>query len=181
VTVGEEIITERKPPGMSQESWVELQIRRAIEEGRFDNLPGAGKPLRNLHRASDPMWWAREKARAEGLDTTAMLPPALRLRKERQRLLDTVAELPTERAVREAVEDLNTQIREHWRGPSFGPSIPVALLDADETLERWRAARRARESAAPDLAPRSEAEPPPGGANPNPRRGWWRRLLGRRT
>lgn len=164
---------------MSQESWVEFQIRQAIEQGKFDNLPGAGKPLRNLHRASDPMWWAREKARAEGLDTTAMLPPALRLRKEKQRLWDTVAELPTEHAVREAVEDLNEQIKEHWRSPSIGPSVPVGLLDLDETLERWRTERRARENAAP--APAREAGKPADGENTDPPRGWWRRLLGRRT
>lgn len=158
---------------MSQETWVEMQIRRAIEEGKFDNLPGAGKPLRNLHKAGDPLWWAREKARAEGLDTSAMLPPSLRLRKERQRLHDTVAELPSEKAVRDAVEDLNEQIRQHWRAPS-GPSVPVGLLDVEEALERWRAARRAREDAAA----------PPAGTHAAPRErtrvSWWRRLTGRR-
>lgn len=162
---------------MDQETWVELQIRRAMDEGKFDNLPGAGKPLRNLDRAGDPLWWAREKARAEGLDTTAMLPPALRLRKERQRLRDTVADLPSERAVREAVEDLNAQIREHWRSPSIGPSVPVGLLDVDEELERWRTARRARQSA--DPAPGGDAGAAAPAERREARRGWWRRLLGR--
>jgi Domain of unknown function (DUF1992) len=37
-------MTERKPPGVSWESWFEEQIRRAREDGAFDNLPGAGKP-----------------------------------------------------------------------------------------------------------------------------------------
>lgn len=157
---------------------MEAQIRRAIEQGKFDNLPGAGKPLRNLHWAGDPLWWAREKARAEGLDTTAMLPPALRLRKEKQRLWDTVGELPSERAVREAVEDLNEQIREHWRTPSTGPSVPVGLLDLDETLARWRAERSTRESAAP--APAPEATAPADQDGTRVRHGWWRRLLGRR-
>lgn len=156
---------------MSQETWVEVQIRRAIEEGKFDNLPGAGKPLRNLHRASDPMWWARQKAIAEGLDPSAMLPPALRLRKERQRLRETVADLPSEQAVRDAVEDLNAQIREHWRAPS-GPPIPVGLVDLDEMLELWREARRAREA---EAAAEAEREPPPVREEPVPRRRrWWR-------
>jgi len=37
-------VTERKPPGVSWESWLEEQIRRAREDGAFDNLVGAGKP-----------------------------------------------------------------------------------------------------------------------------------------
>ncbi|MEV5414201.1 DUF1992 domain-containing protein [Thermopolyspora sp. NPDC052614] len=168
------MITERKPPGMSQETWVEVQIRRAMEEGKFDNLPGAGKPLRNLHKAGDPLWWAREKARAEGLDTSAMLPPSLRLRKEKQRLHDTIADLPSEKAVREAVEDLNAQIKEHWRAPS-GPSVPVALMDLDEALERWRAARPARDAA---VAPGPAADAPADDRG-RTRTGWWRRIIGR--
>ena len=38
-------MTERKPPGVSWESWFEEQIRQAQEAGAFENLPGAGKPL----------------------------------------------------------------------------------------------------------------------------------------
>ncbi len=158
---------------MSQETWVEVQIRRAMEEGEFDNLPGAGKPLRNLHKSNDPLWWAREKARAEGLDTSAMLPPSLRLRKEKQRLHDTVAALPSEKAVREAVEDLNEQIKEHWRAPS-GPSVPVALMDLDEALERWRAARPARATALGSTADATADD------RERTRTGWWRRIIGRR-
>ena len=38
-------MTERKPPGTSWETWIEAQIRVAMEDGAFENLPGAGKPL----------------------------------------------------------------------------------------------------------------------------------------
>src|SRR5262249_62272694 len=48
-------MTERKPPGTSWETWIEAQIRVAMEQGAFDNLPGAGKPLPNLDQ--DPDWW----------------------------------------------------------------------------------------------------------------------------
>lgn len=41
-------MTERKPPGTSWETWIEAQIRVAREQGAFDNLPGAGKPLPDL-------------------------------------------------------------------------------------------------------------------------------------
>ncbi len=35
----------RKPPGISFESFADLQIRKAREDGLFDDLPGKGKPL----------------------------------------------------------------------------------------------------------------------------------------
>ena len=38
-------MSERKPRGVSFESWVERQVREARERGAFDDLPGAGKPL----------------------------------------------------------------------------------------------------------------------------------------
>jgi hypothetical protein len=40
-----EAMTERKPPGMSFETWVEHQISKGLERGDFDDLPGAGRPL----------------------------------------------------------------------------------------------------------------------------------------
>jgi len=45
-------MTERKPPGVSWESWFEEQIRQAQEGGAFENLPGAGKPLPDLEESS---------------------------------------------------------------------------------------------------------------------------------
>ena len=38
-------MTERKPPGVPFESWVDKQIRDAEGRGEFTRLPGAGKPL----------------------------------------------------------------------------------------------------------------------------------------
>ena len=52
-------MTQRKPPGTSWESWIEAQIRVAMEQGAFDNLPGAGKPLPNLDQY-DPLWWVKQ-------------------------------------------------------------------------------------------------------------------------
>jgi hypothetical protein len=173
-TTEEGAITERKPPGVSQEAWVEMQIRRAMERGEFDDLPSAGKPLRNLHKASDPLWWAREKARTEDLTTMAMLPPSLRLRKEVEQLPETVAGLPSEQAVREIAEDLNDRIKDHWRNPS-GPPLPVGLVDVDEVLEQWRTARRARQAPATPETPR--LAPAAGQRKRRSRGGWWKRFL----
>src|SRR3954453_14212993 len=50
-------MTERKPQGMSFETWVEQQIRQASDEGAFEGLALTGKPL-------PPR--AREKSSYEG-------------------------------------------------------------------------------------------------------------------
>ena len=78
-------MTERKPAGVSWESWVEEQIRDAMERGEFDDLPGARKPLPGIDRPHDDMWWVREKLKRENL---SFLPPALAVRKELEEVLD---------------------------------------------------------------------------------------------
>jgi hypothetical protein len=42
------------------ESLVEKQIREAQEQGEFDNLPGAGKPLRGIDAGRDDRLRASE-------------------------------------------------------------------------------------------------------------------------
>ena len=71
-------MAEKKPPGVSWESWVERQIRDSMERGEFDNLPGAGKPLPTI-ALTDEAWWIREKLRHENV---SYLPPTLAIRKE---------------------------------------------------------------------------------------------------
>ena len=61
-------MTERKPPGVSWESWFEEQIRQAQEAGAFENLPGAGKPLPDLEAAYDPDWWVKKLVRVLALN-----------------------------------------------------------------------------------------------------------------
>ncbi len=40
------------------ESIAERRIRAAREEGLFDNLAGAGKPIPDLDQERPPGWWA---------------------------------------------------------------------------------------------------------------------------
>lgn len=63
------------------EGWVERQIREATERGEFDDLPGAGRPLRGIE-SSDPDWWVKGMMAREGLDSSDALPPVLQLRRE---------------------------------------------------------------------------------------------------
>ena len=101
-------MTERKPREISFTSWIDRQINEAQERGDFDNLPGAGKPLPRGALSADA--WLRNYLDREGVSAEAMLPVPLRLRKEAERLPDTLGELRTEQDVREVVRDLNRRI-----------------------------------------------------------------------
>ncbi len=149
-------MTERKPPGMSFETWVDAQIARGQERGDFANLPGAGKPLPRRDREQTSYDWALDWARRENADVTGMLPPGLALRKEREDLPARAAQRPSEVAVRALVEDFNDRVRLFWRRPQEGPPVAVGLADVDEVLAEWR---RTRPEAPP--APRAEPSPPP--------------------
>jgi hypothetical protein len=147
------------------ESTIDKQIRMAEERGDFADLPGKGKPLPGLDGPDDENWWIKSYIAREGVPSEAMLPTPLQLRKEAERLPDTVRELPTEEAVRGAVAELNRRIAQWLRAPS-GPAVPVRLIDADTIVAGWRRPR-------PAIPPTA---PPAARARPEPRVPWWRRL-----
>src|SRR6266508_1009114 len=95
---GLDVMTERKPPDVPFESWVERQIREAVERGEFDNLPGSGRPLPVSGDGED--WWLRGYLAREEVPTDALLPASLQLRKEIELLPVTVRDLGTEEEVR---------------------------------------------------------------------------------
>ncbi len=164
-------MTERKPPEVTFETWVDRQIRQAAERGEFDNLPGAGKPLPGLDKPYDELWWVKDYVRREGLSGEALLPTPLQLRKEIERLPATVRDLPSEQAVREVVGDLNRRIAGWLRTPS-GPRIPIGPADVEHLVRQWHDHRRAA-TRTPAPSP-----PPPQHATPRHERPtWWRRLL----
>jgi hypothetical protein len=162
-------MTERKPSGMSFETWIDRQIREAEERGAFEDLPGAGKPLPRRDQAFSVDQWVADWARREGLDTEALLPEPLRLRKEIDRLPGAVADLRSERAVRELVDDLNRRIKDSLLRPSELP-IMVFPVDADAVVEQWRAAREQR-------VPAANADPAAAPEPASPRVRWWHRIL----
>ncbi|GAB3545633.1 hypothetical protein GCM10027444_07380 [Actinopolyspora lacussalsi] len=177
------VMTERRPPGMDFETWIDRQIRTARERGELDDLPGTGKPLPDLGNESE-LSWVKKYVEREGLSTEALLPPAVQLRKEIDRLPDTVAELRSEQAVREQVGELNLRIAEWLRAPS-GPRVKVAPVDVEEVVRRWRdrraAVAEAEAQSASSSAERADTdgttEPAStgGGGRSGPRT-WWRRL-----
>ena len=121
---------------MQFESWIDRQIREAMERGAFDNLPGAGQPI-ELDTSED--WWIKAKMQAENLE--AVLPLPLALRREVADIQDAVAECRTEAEVRERCEALNVRVREHYRRPDTGPRIIVRLVDVDAVVAAWAGGR----------------------------------------
>jgi Domain of unknown function (DUF1992) len=124
------------------ESVVDKQIREAQERGAFDNLPGAGKPLPGLDE-DDELWWVRRYVEREGLSRELLLPSSIQLRKEIDRLPDTLRGLRTEQEVRDAVREVNLRVVEYLRAPS-GPRVRVGPVDAEDAVRRWRAERDVR-------------------------------------
>ena len=110
------------------------RIRAGREAGLFDDLPGAGKPIKDIDRVRPPGWWAmrvakteRSKQRAEDLraDVAAAMPALWR-------------QLTAE-AADAFVGELNARIDAYNAGTSWDP---IDRLDAAELLETWAAVRR---------------------------------------
>ena len=171
-------MTERKPPQMKFSTWIDQQVADAERRGVFDDLPGKGKPLNIKPGAADGDYgqqWLQDYARREGVPAEEMLPTPLRLRREMERLAETAGEFRSEAEIREAAADLNRRIVE-WRRIPLGPPVHVRLVNADDLVARWRAAREAPGCpAGAALDPSAERVPSPG---PRPRRLRWRRRQG---
>ena len=116
-------------------SSVEAQIRKAQQDGLFDDLPGKGKPLENLTEVYDPGWWAAKLVQREEV---SLLPPALELKLKVERELERIGKLRRERDVRRALDELNTEIARVNSGVTTGPSTSIARLDIETVVERWR-------------------------------------------
>jgi hypothetical protein len=121
------------------ESPVERAIREAQERGEFDNLPGAGKPLRSLGSldTDDPDWWVKGLVQREQLDLTGAMPPAIALRKERATFPESLLDLRTEEGVRAVLEDFNRRVRLDRLRPTVGP-LPPILAPTVDVAGRWR-------------------------------------------
>ena len=137
----------RKPKGVSWESWVEQQIRVGMERGKFENLPGRGKPLDGITTSDgeihhDEDWWLKAKLRRERL---SYLPPTLAVRKELEEAREAIANASHESVVRRIVGDINQRIREVNRRGAEGPPSTVMPLDEDAVVTKWRAQREDRE------------------------------------
>jgi hypothetical protein len=128
-------MTERKPPGIGFQTWVERQIREAMERGEFDHLPGAGKPIPDLDKPHDELWWVKQKLRREHL---SYLPPTLALRKEAEDALAAALQARSERQVRRILTAINRKIAEGNRTAASGPPLNLTPYDVDRVVGDWR-------------------------------------------
>jgi hypothetical protein len=131
-------LSDRRPPELRFETWVDRRIREATERGVFDNLPGAGKPQRGLGRPYDEMWWVKRKLRDENL---SYLPPSLALRKEVHDTLAAALEADTEAQVREIVAGLNETIAAAHRAGLRGPPLTIGPVKVERVVRDWRRRR----------------------------------------
>ncbi len=107
-----------------------------MRRGEFDRLPGTGQPIAGLDGPHDELWWVKDKLRREQIAT---IPPSLAVRRDRDQLREHLHTFVSERAVREAVEELNERIRRLNRyGSPSGPPTSLMPQDVEEYVARWR-------------------------------------------
>ena len=138
-----------------QGTWVDLQVRQAIDRGDFADLPGYGKPLR-LTDENDPDWWVKRLVEREKV---VVAPPSVQLRREDAALDARLDALATEAEVRREVAEFNDRVTWVLYRPPEGPPVVTERRDADREVKRWQARRRERIEAAraarePQLPPR---------------------------
>lgn len=150
----------------NQASWVDQQIRVAMAKGDFDDLPGKGKPIKDLGTEHDPDWWIKRLVEREQI---AVLPPSLALRKEDAELDDRLDAIAFEGDVRREVEDFNERVVRARYSLHPGPPLITMPRDVEPTIEAWRERRAAR------LAAQRAAL---AASRPEPKRRWWQRRRG---
>src|SRR4051794_34499670 len=153
-----------------QHEYVDLQIKQAMARGDFDNLPGAGKPLKSLGTQHDPDWWVKQLIEREKI--TGVLPPALQLRKDDAELDARLDRHSAESEVRRELEEFNARVMKARYTPVDGPPLVTMPRDVDAEVVAWRERRlsRRRAAAARKSAAARTAEPEVGR-----RRRWFRR------
>lgn len=154
-------MTDRKPPRVRFETWIDRQVREGMDQGRFDNLAGAGKPIPGIDHPHDDSWWLKEKLSREQI---SVLPPTLALRKEAEDARGRVMQAGSEVEARRIVAEINDKIRHAIIKPPAGPPLNLVPLNVERTLERWHAAHPV--TAVP--------EPPAPDRRPVPSSHWWR-------
>lgn len=130
---------EQAPKGpINWNALAESRIQAAQQEGKFQSLPGFGKPIPGIDNVHDEQWWIREKLRREQLE---LLPPALAIAREVERFWLALDRLATEQAVRDAVDEMNQKIRAAHYSSAPGPPNRTMPLVIEDVLSRWQRTR----------------------------------------
>lgn len=121
------------------EALTEQRIREAQEAGEFDRLPGFGKPIPDIDLPHDENWWVKRKLEREQLSA---LPPALEIRRDKERTLASLATLGSEAEVRRCLIELNERIRKAHFSAVWGPPADTLPVDVEEEVARWQTTRQ---------------------------------------
>jgi hypothetical protein len=172
-------MTERKPTGLSWESWTEKQIEEGRRAGLFDGLDGHGKPIAGLDGTRDEDWWVKAKLRREEID---YLPPTIAIRGQRDAAVAAALEAADEAEARRIIDQINERIRHVNSHTVSGPPSTVWVVDIEPILERWRVAHPPAPERAADTDDEDAADRDQPGRGPESRaqraiRGIFRRGL----
>ena len=121
----------------------ERKIEAAIEEGKFSNLEGAGKPIDLEPMPADEnarmMWWALRLFKRNDV-----IPDEVKYRKSIEALRASFSTSRDEATLRARVTEANAIIAKlNTMGTNAIPS-DVLPVDVERELERWRAAASSR-------------------------------------
>ena len=161
-----------------QELWVDLQVRRAVDRGDFDELPGLGKPIEGLTSEHDPDWWLKNLVEREQI--TGVLPPSLQIRREDAELDARLDRMGSEAEVRRAVADFNERVRWALYRPAEGPPMITPQREPGHEVVRWRERLEERRATREAARARAAAAEGVGRRRRNPLFRWGRRRASRR-
>ena len=133
-------MSERKPAGVTWESWTERLIEEGRRAGAFDGLEGTGKPIDGLDGPHDEEWWVKAKLQREQIEA---LPPTLAIRGERDTAVAAALDARDESEARRILEQINERIRYVNSHTVSGPPSTVWVVDIEAILDRWRDAHPA--------------------------------------
>lgn len=144
------------------------RIEEAMREGKFDNLPGAGKPLDLEPMPADEsarmMWWALRIMKNQNFT-----PDEVKWRKQIDGLRDQLDAVTTEANVVTLVNAINRLVKQiNTLGTNaLNTAVAPVSLEVEQHRLRERLARKAEEDARP--------RPPSGGGSTVPAKaGVWR-------
>src|SRR5687767_10643990 len=112
------------------------RIEDAMREGKFDNLPGMGKPLNLEPMPTEEnarlMWWAIKLMR-----NANFTPDEVRLRKQIDTMRDELAVARTEQRVVYLVTAINTIVKRLNTLGTNAINNPIAPLSLDAERQRF--------------------------------------------
>ena len=123
----------KKPAALSH-SYQDLLFQKAEENGVFDNLPGAGKPIQGLEEPYEEDWWLKNWMKRENL---SILPQILEFKLKLESEIEKIIALPDETETRRRIDALNKAIRTLNATMLSGPASDVSMIDTDEIMSQW--------------------------------------------